>query len=89
MRRFSCLDEYLAMSFAQLTYRESLRDIEACLRAQRNRLYHTGIGSNISRNTLANANKVRDWRIYAEFASTLISTARALYVDKEFGVELD
>jgi hypothetical protein len=89
VRRFSCLDQYLAMSFAQLTYRESLRDIEACLRAQRNKLYHMGIRSNNSRNTLANANKVRDWRIYAEFANALISTARALYVDEEFGVELD
>lgn len=89
VRRFSCLDQYLAMSFAQLTYRESLRDIEACLRAQRNKLYHMGIRSNISRNTLANANKMRDWRIYAEFASALITTARALYVNEDFGVELD
>lgn len=89
VRRFSCLDQYLAMSFAQLTYRESLRDIEACLRAQRNKLYHMGIRSNISRNTLANANKVRDWRIYAEFANALISTARALYIHEDFGVELD
>jgi transposase len=77
------------MAFAQLTYRESLRDIEACLRAQRNKLYHMGIRSNISRNTLANANKVRDWRIYAEFAHNLIHTARALYANDDFGVELD
>ena len=89
VRRFSCLDQYLAMSFAQLTYRESLRDIEACLRAQRNKLYHMGIRSNISRNTLANANKVRDWRIYAEFANALISTARALYIHEDFGGKLD
>ena len=89
VRHFSCLDQYLSMAFAQLTYRESLRDIEACLRAQRNKLYHMGIRSNISRNTLANANKVRDWRIYAEFAHSLINTARTLYVNDDFGVELD
>ena len=89
VRRFSCLDQYLSMAFAQLTYRESLRDIEACLRAQRNKLYHIGIRSNISRNTLANANRVRDWRIYAEFAHCLINTARALYANDDFGVELD
>ena len=89
VRHFSCLDQYLSMAFAQLTYRESLRDIEACLRAQRNKLYHMGIRSNISRNTLANANKVRDWRIYAEFAHSLINTARTLYVNEDFGVELD
>ena len=89
VRHFSCLDQYLSMAFAQLTYRESLRDIKACLRAQRNKLYHMGIRSNISRNTLANANKVRDWRIYAEFAHSLINTARTLYVNDDFGVELD
>ena len=89
VRHFSCLDQYLSMAFAQLTYRESLRDIEACLRAQRNKLYHMGIRSNTSRNTLANANKVRDWRIYAEFAHSLINTARTLYVNDDFGVELD
>jgi hypothetical protein len=89
VRHFSCLDQYLSMAFAQLTYRESLRDIEACLRAQRNKLYHMGIRSNISRNTLANANRVRDWRIYAEFAHCLINTARPLYVNDDFGVELD
>jgi hypothetical protein len=89
VRHFSCLDQYLSMAFAQLTYRESLRDIEACLRAQRNKLYHMGIRSNISRNTLANANRMRDWRIYAEFAHCLINTARSLYVNDDFGVELD
>lgn len=89
VRHFSCLDQYLSMAFAQLTYRESLRDIEACLRAQRNKLYHMGIRSNISRNTLANANKVRDWRIYAEFAHSLINIARTLYINEDFGVELD
>ena len=89
VRHFRCLDQYLAMAFAQLTYRESLRDIEACLRAQRKKLYHIGIRSNISRNTLANANRVRDWRIYAEFAHYLINIARELYVNEEFGVQLD
>jgi hypothetical protein len=76
------------MAFAQLTYRESLRDIEACLRAQQNKLYHMGIRGGISRNTLANANKVRDWRIYADFAQSLIHIARKLYVNDTFGVEL-
>jgi hypothetical protein len=77
------------MAFAQLTYRESLRDIEACLRAQQSKLYHMGIRSRVSRNTLANASKVRDWRIYADFAQSLISTARRLYEHEAFGVELD
>jgi transposase len=76
------------MAFAQLTYRESLRDIEACLRAQQSKLYHMGIRGQVSRNTLANANKVRDWRIYADFAQSLIHIARKLYLDDEFGVEL-
>jgi hypothetical protein len=77
------------MAFAQLTYRESLRDIETCLRAQRTKRYHMGIRSTISRNTLSNANKLRDWRIYAEFAQTLINTARHLYAYEDFGVDLD
>lgn len=89
IKRFTCLDQYLCMAFAQLTYRESLRDIEACLRAQQSKLYHMGISSNVSRNTLANANKVRDWRIYADFAQSLIHAARQLYIDEAFGVELD
>ena len=72
---FSCLDQFRCMAFAQLTYRESLRDIEACLRAQQNKLYHMGIRGGIARNTLSNANKVRDWRIYADFAQTLIQIA--------------
>jgi hypothetical protein len=75
------------MAFAQLTYRESLRDIEACLRAQSNKLYHMGIRSQVSRNTLSNANKVRDWRIYADFAQALIQIARRLYVNEGFGVD--
>ena len=85
---FSCLDQFLCMAFAQLAFRESLRDIEACLRAQRSKLYHLGIRSTISRNTLANANAVRDWRIYADFAQSLIGIARPLYVDEPFGVDL-
>jgi hypothetical protein len=89
VKSFSCLDQFLGMAFAQLTYRESLRDIEVCLRAQQSKLYHMGIRGGISRNTLANANKVRDWRIYADFAQALIQIARRLYVDEDFGVELD
>jgi len=89
VKDFSCLDQYLCMAFAQLTYRESLRDIEACLRAQQNKLYHMGIRSSVSRNNLANANKVRDWRIYADLAHSLIQTARKLYVNDSFGLELD
>ena len=78
VKSFSCLDQFLSMAFAQLTYRESLRDIEACLRAQRSKLYHLGIRSVVARNTLANANAVRDWRIYADFAQSLIGMARRL-----------
>ena len=89
IKSFTCLDQFLCMAFAQLTYRESLRDIEACLRAQQSKLYHMGIRGKVSRNTLANANKVRDWRIYADFAQSLIHVARELYLNDEFGVELD
>lgn len=89
VKEFTCLDQYLCMAFAQLTYRESLRDIEACLRAQKGKLYHMGIRSAVSRNTLANANKVRDWRIYADLANSLIQTARKLYLGDSFAVELD
>ena len=88
VKSFSCLDQFLCMAFAQLTSRESLRDIEACLRAQRSKLYHLGIRSAVARNTLANANAVRDWRIYADFAQSLIGIARPLYVDEPFGVDL-
>jgi hypothetical protein len=88
VKRFSCLDQYLSMAFAQLTYRESLRDIEACLRAQATKLYHLGIRSTVARNTLANANQVRDWRIYCDFAQSLIAMARRLYANEPFGVEL-
>jgi hypothetical protein len=89
VKSFTCLDQFLCMAFAQLTYRESLRDIEACLRAQSNKLYHMGIRSQVSRNTLANANKVRDWRIYADLAHSLIPVARNLYQNEDFGIELD
>ena len=88
VRRFTCWQQFLAMLFAQVTYRESLRDIEACLRSAGSKLYHMGFRSRVSRNTLANANQVRDWRIYADFAQVLIRTARELYVDDSFGIEL-
>ena len=89
LRSFSCLDQYLCMAFAQLTYRESLRDIEACLRAQHTKLYHMGIRGRVARATLADANEKRDWRIHADFAQALIRTARPLYAKDSFGVELD
>ena len=89
VKTFSCWDQFLTMAFAQLTYRESLRDIQACLRAAGSKLYHLGIRSRVSRNTLANANQVRDWRLYADFAQVLIGQARRLYANDEFGVELD
>jgi len=89
VRTFSCLDQFFCMAFAQLTYRESLRDIEACLRSMQNKLYHMGIRGRVSRNTLAHANERRDWRIYADFAQVLIDQARRLYRDDDFGVELE
>jgi transposase len=89
IKRFTCQDQYRSMAFAQLTYRESLRDIEACLQAQSNKLYHMGIRSKVSRSTLADANEKRDWRIYADFAQSLIQTARRLYADEDLGLELD
>ena len=88
VKTFSCLDQYLCMAFAQLTYRESLRDIEACLRAQADKLYHMGIKGRVSRSTLADANEVRDWRVYADFAQSLIGIARRLYAEEPFGVDL-
>ena len=88
VRTFSCLDQLLCMTFAQLTYRESLRDIVTCLRAISNKLYHMGIRGRISRSTIADANERRDWRIYADFANVLIGIARQLYVDDEFGIDL-
>ena len=89
MKSFSCWDQFLCMAFAQLTYRESLRDIEACLRSAQRKLYHIGIRGKVSRNTLAHANQVRDWRIYADFAQILIGRARRLYANDSFGVELN
>ena len=88
-KTFTCMDQYLSMAFAQLTGRESLRDIETCLRALHSNLYHVGIRGNISRSTLADANEKRDWRIYADFASVLIQRARKLYAQEAFGVELN
>ena len=88
VRSFTCYDQLLCMAFAQLTYRESLRDIECCLRAMREKLYHMGIRGKVSRSTLANANETRDWRIYSDFAQILINEARRLYVDDDFGLEL-
>jgi hypothetical protein len=89
VQSFSCWDQFLCLAFAQLTGRESLRDIEACLRSQYSKLYHMGFRSRISRNTLAHANETRDWRIFADFARVLIAQARKLYRDEPFGVELD
>jgi len=89
VQKFSCLDQFLCMAFAQLTYRESLRDIEAVLRAAQPKLYHMGIRSRMSRSTLADANENRDWRIYADFAQVLIAEARKLYAGDDFGVQLD
>ena len=89
IKSFSCLDQFRCMAFAQLTYRDSLRDIEVCLRAQQSKLYHMGIRGGMSRNTLSNANKTRDWRIYADFAQALIHIARELYMDDNFGIELN
>jgi len=89
VKKFKCTDHFRVMSFAQLTYRESLRDIEACLRALRSKLYHMGIHTTVSRNNLSNANEKRDWRIYAEFAQFLIVEARKLYADEELAIDLD
>jgi len=88
VQKFSCTDQLLCMAFAQLTYRESLRDVEACLRAMQSKLYHMGIRCRVSKSTLADANENRDWRIYADFAQVLIHIARSLYAKEEFGIEL-
>jgi hypothetical protein len=88
VQSFSCWDQFLTMAFAQLTYRESLRDIETCLRAKSTKLYHMGIRGRVSRNTLAHANQIRDWRIYADFAQVLIAIAREMYCNEPFGLEL-
>ena len=89
VRSFTCFDQFLCMAFAQLTYRESLRDIECCLRAMRGKLYHMGIRGKVSRSTIAYANENRDWRIYGDFAQVLIDQARKLYADDDFGLDLD
>ena len=88
-RGFSCRDQFLCLAFAQLTFRESLRDIATCLNAVRPKLYHAGFRGAIARSTLADANRVRDWRIYADFAQVLIGRARQLYAAEPFGVALD
>jgi hypothetical protein len=89
LRRFSCWDQWLCMAFAQLTHRESLRDLESCLRAVSSKLYHLGIRGDVSRSTLADANQRRDWRVYADLARMLIAVARPLYAGEPFGAELD
>ena len=88
-KKFSCWDQFLCMAFAQLTYRESLRDIEACLRSMSAKLYHMGFRSQVARSTLADANESRDWRIYADFAQVLIRIARPLYARDPIGVDLN
>ena len=88
VKHFSCSSQFLCMAFAQLTYRESLRDIEACMRAHSSKLYHLGIRGRVSRSTLADANEARDWRIYADFAQSLIATARPMYAEEPLGVDL-
>ncbi|MBF0432429.1 MAG: IS4 family transposase [Fibrobacteria bacterium] len=88
VQKFTCHDQFLCMTFAQLTYRESLRDIESCLRSMKSKLYNMGFRGKISKSTLADANENRDWRIYADFAQVLINRARSLYIDEDFGVDL-
>jgi len=88
VRGFSCLDQFLCLAFAQLTYRESLRDIETCLRAMQPTLYHLGIRGRVARSTVADANETRDWRICADFAQVLIALAKPLYAAEPFGVDL-
>ena len=88
VRSFTCFDQFLCMAFAQLTYRESLRDIVCCLRVMHDKLYHMGIRAKISRTTLSRANENRDWHIYCDFAQVLIHQARKLYADDDFGLEL-
>lgn len=88
IRRFSCFNQFLCMAFAQLTFRDSLRDIETCLNSVKPKLYHLGFRGNIARNTLAKANQNRDWRIFADFANILIAHARKLYTHDPLGVRL-
>jgi hypothetical protein len=89
VRQFSCWDQFLAMAFAQVTFRESLADIEICLRSRRDQLYHLGFRSSVAHSTLADANAARDWRIYADLAQGLIRRARKLYAQESLGLELD
>lgn len=89
VKTFTCAEHFRVLAFAQLTFRESLRDIETCLRAMSSKLYHMGIRSTISRNNLSHANETRDWRIYADFAQVLIAEARQLYAEEELGFDLD
>ncbi len=89
VRSFTCFDQFLCMAFAQLTYRESLRDIECCQRAMKDKLFHAGIRGNVSRSTIADANEKRNWRIYRDFAHTLIRQARQFYAGEDFGIQLD
>lgn len=89
IRSFSCWNQFLAMAFAQVTYRESLEDIEICLRSRRDQLYHLGFRSSVAHSTLAEANSTRDWRIYADLAQILIGRARKLYAQEPLGIELD
>ena len=89
VRSFTCLDQFLCMAFAQLTYRESLRDIETCLRAMQAKLYHAGFRGRVSRSTLADANETRNWKIYEDFAQVLIAMARELYINDDFGLALN
>jgi len=89
IRELRCRDQFLCMAFAQVTFRESLRDIETCLRSLGPKLYHAGFRGRISRSTLADANRTRDWRIYGDFAQILIAQARTLYAQEPFGVELE
>ena len=88
-KTFSCWDQYLSMAFAQLTYRDSLRDIEVCLGSMQGKLYHMGFRGKVARSTLADANESRDWRIYADFAQVLIGIARPLYAHDPMGVDLE
>ena len=88
VRKLTCWEQFLAMAFAQLTYRESLRDIEVSLAVHQRKLYHSGFRSMVRKSTLADANELRDWRIYADFAQTLIQIARPLYADSDLGLDL-
>jgi hypothetical protein len=88
VRTLSCAEQFRAMAFAQLTWRESLRDIETCLSVQASKLYHMGFREPVRRSTLSDANEARDWRIYAEFAQRLIAQARKLYADEDLGLDL-